>query len=180
MLFVISSPSGCGKNTIINEIRKTETDVEYSISATTRPPRKGEKEGVNYFFYNETTFQNAIKAKAFLEWECVYGFYYGTLWKQVKRFFNNDKKGLLDIDIKGGLRLKKLDPETVLVFLLPPSLDELKKRLIRRGTDSSDEITKRLQMAQHEIKIANKYDFQLINDNLEETADELRAILNNI
>ncbi len=176
-LFVISSPSGGGKTTIVRELRKEGFDFAYSVSATTRPPRRGEKDGVDYFFLDEETFLRRIKEGAFLEWAKVHGYYYGTLKAQINRYLSEGKMVLLDIDVQGGLHLKNTRSDAVLIFLSPPGIEELKKRLKKRGTESSEVIEKRLDVAKKELQMANQYDFQVINDNLKDTVKEVRAII---
>ena len=176
-LFVISSPSGGGKTTILKELKKEGFDFAYSISATTRPPRKGEKNGVDYFFLDETTFLKQIKEGAFLEWAKVHGYYYGTLKSQVDRYLSEGKRILLDIDVQGGLRLKNARSDTVLIFLSPPSIEVLEERLKKRGTESTEVIEKRLEIAKKELQMAEKYDFKIVNDNLKDTVEKVKTII---
>ncbi|MBN2028978.1 guanylate kinase [bacterium] len=176
-LFVLSSPSAGGKTTIIKELMNKGLDLSYSISATTRPPREGEKEGVDYFFFNDEVFQKKIREKAFIEWANVHGYFYGTLCDQVNSYVKENKRVLFDLDVHGGINLKKAYPQAVLIFLLPPSMDILKKRLIDRGTETEESIEKRFKDAMKEIEMADAYDFQIINDRLEDTIKELVAII---
>lgn len=176
-LFVLSSPSGGGKSTVIRKLRKMDGDLCYSVSATTRPPRAGEKEGLDYFFLAEKIFRRKMKEGAFVEWAKVHGFYYGTLRDQIERYFETGKNILLDIDVRGGLNLKKNYPESVLIFLLPPSIKVLEDRLRKRGTEKNGTLKKRLTTARKEIEIADQYDFQVVNDKLDDTVKEVRAII---
>ncbi len=176
-LFVISSPSGGGKTTIVKELRKEGFDFAYSISATTRPPRKGEKDGVDYIFLDQKTFLKQIKEGAFLEWAKVHGYYYGTLKEQIDRYLSEGKRVLLDIDVQGGLHLKNTRSDTVLIFLAPPAIEVLEERLKKRGTESSEVIKRRLEIAKKELQMADQYDFQVINDNLKDTVKEVKAII---
>ena len=176
-LFVISSPSGGGKTSIVKELKKEGFDFAYSISATTRLPRKDEKDGVDYIFLDEKTFLKWIKEGAFLEWAKVHGYYYGTLKTQIDRYLSQGKRVLLDIDVQGGLRLKNTRPDAVLIFLSPPGIEALKKRLKKRGTESSEAIEKRLHVAKKELQMADQYDFQVINDKLKDTVKEVKAII---
>ncbi len=176
-LFVLSSPSAGGKTTIIKELGNKGLDLSYSISATTRPPRKGEKDGIDYFFLNDEAFQKKIQEKAFIEWANVHGNFYGTLREQVNSYIKENKKVIFDLDVQGGVNLKKAYPKAVLIFLLPPSMDVLKKRLVDRGTETEASIRKRFKDAMKEIEMAEVYDFQIINDRLEDTLKELVAII---
>jgi len=176
-LFVLSSPSGGGKTTVIKALLETNTDLYYSVSATTRPPRKGEKDGEDYFFLDRETFCRKIEQKAFVEWAVVHDQYYGTLWSQIDQLLREGKKILLDTDVQGGLNLKKKKSDAVLIFLLPPSMRVLETRLTGRGTESSEALAKRLRIAQKEIQIADEYDFQVINNRLEDTVQEVKAIV---
>lgn len=176
-LYVLSSPSAGGKTTIIKELRNKGLDLSYSISATTRPPREGEKNGVDYFFLDDAVFQEKIREKAFIEWAKVHGYFYGTLRDQVNTYVKENKKILFDLDVQGGMNLKKTYPKAVLIFLLPPSMDILRKRLINRGTETEESMEKRFKDAVKEIETADTYDFQIINDQLEDTVNELVAII---
>ncbi len=176
-LYVLSSPSAGGKTTMIKELRNKGLDLSYSISATTRPPRKGEKHGIDYFFLNGEVFQKKIQEKAFIEWAKVHGYLYGTLRDQVDFYINANKKVLFDLDVQGGMNLKKVYPRAVLIFLLPPSMDVLKQRLINRGTETKESIEKRFKDAVKEIEMADTYDFQVINDRIEDTIEDLVAII---
>jgi len=176
-LFVLSSPSAGGKTTLIKAVMNNMRNLSYSVSATTRPPREGEKEGVDYFFLSDETFRKKVEEGAFIEWAEVHGYYYGTLRNQVEAYLKEGKKVLLDLDVQGGLNLKKIEPEAVLIFLLPPSLEVLKQRLMDRGTETEESMEKRLNLAVKEIKMADQYDFQIINDRLEDTLEELEAVI---
>jgi guanylate kinase len=150
----------------------------YSISATTRQPRKGERDGIDYFFLSEELFKKKIQEKAFVEWAKVHGDYYGTLRDQINPYLKKNKKVLFDLDVQGGLNLRKAYPEeAVLIFLLPPSINVLKKRLINRGTETEKSIEKRLSGAMKEMEMADAYDYQIINDRLKDTVEELKAII---
>jgi guanylate kinase len=176
-LVVLSSPSGGGKTTICRKILRKHKDYLYSISATTRKKRKNEKEGKDYFFLSESQFDQLRKKRGFVEWAKVHGEYYGTLKKFVDQAEKKGKFALFVLDVQGGMAIKKKYPESVLIFLLPPSLLELKKRLIMRGTDSTDEVEKRLKIALKEIRFWSKYDYVVINKNLEETVKSVEKII---
>ncbi|MDH5717169.1 MAG: guanylate kinase [Spirochaetia bacterium] len=176
-IFVISAPSGTGKNTIINRLLERRNDLIHSISTTTRAIRKGEKEAVNYYYLSKDKFNNMISKNEFLEWAKVLDNYYGTSKKEIERIFSKNKNAILDLDVQGAFQVKKTNPESVIIFIKPPSLKELERRLKERGSESEDEIKKRLILAEVEIKTAKKFDHILINDKLKETTEELDGII---
>lgn len=176
-LFVLSSPSGGGKTTVIKTLRAECPDLSYSVSATTRPPRKGEKDGVDYFFLDSGAFRQKIAEQAFVEWAIVHGEYYGTLKSQIHPFLNQGKRVLLDTDVQGGLNLRKNRSDVVLIYLFPPSMHVLKDRLFERGTETSADLERRLGVAQKENRTADAYDYVVINDNLEKTIEEIKTII---
>jgi guanylate kinase len=176
-LVVLSSPSGGGKTTICRKILNKRKEYLYSISATTRKKRKNEKEGRDYFFLSQDQFDQIIKKRGFVEWAKVHDEYYGTFKKFVDQAEKEGKTALFVLDVQGGMAIKKKYPESVLIFLLPPSLEELKKRLVHRGTDRADEIEKRLKIALKEMKFWSKYDYVVINKNLEETVKLVEKII---
>ncbi len=177
-LFVLSSPSGGGKTTVIKALKARQLDLQYSVSATTRPSRKKEKDGVDYHFYDEETFRRIVASNGFVEWAEVHGNCYGTLWSEVESHLKAGRYMLLDTDVQGGMNLKKALPRTVLIFLLPPSMDVLKQRLIARDTEKPEDLEIRLGVATKEIAIAESYDFQVINDRLSEAVEEIVSIIN--
>src|SRR4030042_1644283 len=179
-LFVLSSPSGGGKSTVIQSLRSRNTTFNYSVSMTTRPPRKGEQEGREYFFTDEKHFQEKVSRNEFLEWAVVHGFYYGTLLNQVNHHFQTGGKILLDVDVQGGLKIKSIIPESVIIFLLPPSMDILEQRLRNRKTDNDETVRSRLAKAIEELEFADCYDFQIVNYQLNETVEEIESLINNI
>ena len=176
-IVVLSSPSGGGKTTICRKILKRHKDYLYSISATSRKKRKNEREGRDYFFLPESQFKQMIKRRGFVEWAKVHGEYYGTLKKFVDQAEKEGRVALFVLDVQGGMAIKRKYPESVLIFLLPPSLQELKRRLIGRGTDNMDEVKKRLKTALKEIKFWSKYDYVVINNELGETARLVEEII---
>lgn len=180
-LIVISAPSGCGKSTIIKHIIDDERlSLGFSISATSRKPREGEKDGVHYYFITEEEFLKLISEDKFVEWEEVYaGTHYGTLISEVERVTAAGKNLILDIDVKGGINVKKRYGNEVLsLFIMPPSVEELGKRLRGRGTDSEETIQKRLDKAEFEISFASQYDTTIVNDDLDTAVEDVRnAIL---
>ena len=168
-IIIISAPSGCGKSTIINAIlAEGKIDMQFSVSATNRSPREGEQPGVNYFFLTDDEFRKAISEDAFVEYEEVYpGRYYGTLKSEVARICEAGHNVVLDIDVKGGVNVKKLyGDQARSIFIMPPSIDELRRRLEGRATDSAEVIAERVGKAEYEIGFAKDYDFQIVNDDL--------------
>ena len=168
-IIIISAPSGCGKSTIINAIlAEGKIDMQFAVSATNRSPREGEQHGVNYFFLSDEEFRKAIADDAFVEYEEVYpGRYYGTLKSEVARICESGHNVVLDIDVKGGVNVKKLYGEQARsIFIMPPSVEELRRRLEGRATDSAEVIAERVGKAEYEIGFAKDYDFQVVNDDL--------------
>ncbi len=176
-LIVISGPSGCGKTTVVRELLRQKPFLRYSVSATTRAPRQGEVHGVDYWFLDVETFQKKIREKAFLEWAEVHQAYYGTPAEPIQKWLKENKIILLDLDVQGGLSIKRQFEDAVLIFLLPPSWEELQRRLENRGADSQAQMEKRLATARHEMQEAEKYDFLVFNDRLEDTLENINTIL---
>ena len=176
-LFVISSPSGGGKSTVIREVVKRSPNLHYSVSATTRPPREGEAEGKEYFFLSKEQFQAKIRSDAFLEWAEVHGAFYGTLKSQVELCLENQKDVILDVDVQGGISIKGILSEATLIFLLPPSLETLEARLRGRNTESEGALNLRLDAAREEMISADMYDFLVFNDRLEDAVTDILAII---
>ena len=176
VLLVISGPSGAGKGTICNLLRE-KIDLGYSISITTRAPRKGEVDGVNYFFKTVDEAKEMIAKGELLEYAEVFGNYYGTPRKFVLDQLAEGKNVLLEIDIQGALQVKERYPEAVLVFIVPPSLEELERRLRGRGTDAEEVILKRLAGATHELSFAKEYKYLVVNDTAELAMEKVRAIV---
>ena len=179
-LIIISAPSGTGKTTLISKILESEENIQLSVSATTRDKRNGEVDGINYYFLTKEEFESKIKNDEFLEYADVFGNYYGTLMSQINEKFNNGKDVFLDIDYQGAEKISnKIEATKLLkIFLLPPSMNELKHRLISRGRDKIEDIEKRLEKAKLEMKHSINYDYVVINDNFEETVNIVRSIIN--
>ena len=177
LLFVISGPSGVGKGTICKKLMSKLNDLHISISVTTRSPRHNEEHGKSYFFINNKEFKNMINKDQLLEWAEVYGKYYGTPRKWVVEKLDGGHDVLLEIDVQGALNVKSKLKESILVFIMPPSVDELKKRLISRGTDSENVINERLKYVKDEIKKADRYDYIVVNDYLDEALKRVIAIM---
>ena len=175
-LYVISGPSGTGKGTICKEILK-EFGNEFSVSMTTREPREGELHGREYFFVSHEEFTENISKNNFLEYATVFDNYYGTPKDIVLKKLDKGRNVILDIDVQGGLQVREAMPEAVLIFLLPPSLAELRRRLENRGTETPEKIEKRLSKAVDEIKFIGEYDYMVINNDLETAVDNVRSIM---
>lgn len=176
ILLVISSPSGAGKTTLAHLLAEHER-LEFSVSYTTRAPRPGEREGVDYKFVTEDEFSRMIERGEFAEWAVVHGSRYGTAVHTVNRALEDGKDYLFDIDYQGGAQIRRQWPEeSVLVFILPPSMAELERRLRRRATDAPDAIERRLAMAMRELEHFGEYDYLVVNDNLETALKELASI----
>jgi len=177
MIFVISAPSGAGKTTLINRLLESENSFMFSISTTTRNMRKGEIDGFNYHFVSKETFGKMIENDEFVEWAEVYGNYYGTTKKEVDRIRKTGKIPLFDVDIQGSRSLKKQLNKGVFVFIIPPSLEVLKKRLTGRKTENSEELTLRLKNAYNEIAEYVNFDYVIINCDLESAFQRLMSIV---
>ncbi len=181
ILFIISAPSGSGKSTLVNELRQIVPGLQFSISYTTRPPRGSERNGHEYFFITREEFEIMLAAGEFLEHAEVFGNYYGTARRFLRDAEASGKDLLLDIDVQGAKQIKEKIPESVSVFVLPPSRDELEKRLRRRshaeGAENEEIIQRRLHTATKEIENYPEYDYILVNDRLEQSIDELKAIV---
>jgi len=177
LLIVISAPSGTGKTTLCHMLLKEFPKMEFSVSYTTRKPRPNEKDGVDYHFVTKEQFLKMVEEGDFLEWAEVYGNLYGTSKSQVLKALEEGKDVLLDIDPQGALQVKKNFPEAVLIFVLPPSLKELEKRLRKRGTDDEATIEKRLKVARKELQTALKYDYLVVNDELNLAFNALKSII---
>ncbi len=169
-VIIFSAPSGAGKSTIVHHLLEKYSFLEFSISATSRAPRGKEENGKDYYFFTTEEFENKIKADHFVEYEEVYaGSYYGTLKSEVERIWAKGNIIVFDIDVKGGVNLKKLyGDNAVAVFIQPPSVEELRNRLIGRGTDSPEAIERRVAKAEEELTYASKFDIVLINDKLDD------------
>ncbi|RXJ81752.1 guanylate kinase [Arcobacter sp. F2176] len=178
-ILIISGPSGCGKSTLLKEVYKDIDDYYFSISSTTRAPRVGEKDGVDYFFISKEEFLKDIEAGYFLEWAEVHGNYYGTSLKPVMKAVNEGKLAIFDIDVQGHeIAREKLDNIITSVFITTPNLSELENRLNNRATDSKEIIENRIINAKEEIKYFQEYDYFIVNDDLQKASKELVSIAN--
>jgi guanylate kinase len=177
LLLVVSSPSGAGKTTLCNRLRAEFESLEFSVSYTTRPPRPGETDGVEYHFADKTSFQEMITRDEFAEHAMVHGHMYGTSAKLVQRALDEGRHLLFDIDYQGGRLLRQSFPDdVVLVFILPPSIAELEHRLRGRGTDSDEVIRRRVRVAREELRHYAEYDYLIMNDDIGRAYDALRAV----
>lgn len=178
-LIIFSAPSGAGKTTIVRHLLQKFPQLSFSISATTRPPRAGEKHGTDYYFISKEEFLHRIARHEFVEFEEVYsGAFYGTLMSELERIWGEEMHVIFDIDVEGGLRLKKKYPERSLaIFVQPPSLDTLKKRLAARGTDSPEKLEERYRKASRELAYAPRFDVVLVNDQLEKACAEAEQLV---
>lgn len=177
LLLVVSSPSGAGKTTLCNRLRDEFPNLGFSVSYTTRAPRKGETDGVEYNFVTESTFQEMIARDDFAEYASVHGNHYGTSARRVADAIDEGRDLLFDIDFQGGRQLRnKFPQDVVLVFILPPSLKELERRLRGRGTDSNEVIERRVRVAREELRHYDEYDYLVMNDHVDRAYDALRAV----
>ena len=177
LLILISGPSGTGKGTVCDLLRQKHPEISYSISATTRQPRPGEQDGVNYYFYTKEKFREMIDQGQLLEWAEVYGNFYGTPKQKVLDRLDAGEDILLEIDTQGALNVMKVMPEGLFIFLLPPSLEELAARLKGRGTETEESLHRRLGAAVDEIKLATKYRYVVVNDKVEDAQETIANII---
>lgn len=176
-LFVVSAPSGCGKGTILEEVLKNNDNLFYSVSATTRSPREGETDGVNYYFLSTEEFKREIENGGMLEYAQFCDNFYGTPKQKVLEKLNQGIDVILEIETNGAMQIKKAMKEAVLIFIMPPSINELRRRLNKRATENQDIIEKRVNEAADEIKKACEYDYIMMNDELEKAIEDFEAIL---
>lgn len=179
-IFVVSAPSGAGKTTLCTKILAKFPELAYSVSHTTRPPRAGEQDGVDYFFITPDEFKKRIAQNLWAEWAQVHDNFYGTSMKFIEENIDKGNHLLLDIDVQGAKQFKKAFPEAITLFIMPPSIDVLEKRLQKRGTDSEDVIAKRVSNAAVEIEQRSFYQHVIVNDDLEKAEKEMMKIISQI
>ncbi len=177
LLLVLSGPSGVGKGTVCAALRKKMETLVYSVSATTRQPRTGEQHGINYFFKSRDEFQQMIADKQLLEWAEYANHFYGTPRQFVEDTLNLGKDVILEIEVQGAMQVKQQFPNGVFIFLMPPSLDELRARIENRGTEDEETIRRRLQLAADEIKLLEEYDYAVVNDVVDAACDKIISII---
>ena len=177
LLFIISAPSGTGKTSLCKEVIRNLSNLTSSVSYTTRKPRSGEMDGRDYFFVSPEKFQQMLDQGLFREWTEIYGNRYGTSKAFIEKLMKDQVDILFDIDSRGARKILELYPEGISIFVLPPSLQELKQRLISRGTDSPETITSRLTLAEQEMEDAGFYQYTVVNDSFEEAVKKLKSIV---
>ncbi len=177
LLIVVSGPSGTGKGTVCKELLNNHKEISYSVSATTRAPREGEVNGVNYYFHDKKTFEDMIENGELLEWAQVYGNYYGTPLKPIREQLAAGKDILLEIDTQGAMNVKEKFPEGIYIYILPPSLKELERRIRGRGSETEESLAGRLGAAYAELEIGRQYSYVIVNEDVAEAAEDIAAIL---
>ena len=177
-LFAFSAPSGSGKTTLVQNLLRKIPNLVFSISATTRDRRRNETNGVDYFFLTEEEFKEKINRNEFVEWEKFYGYYYGTLKEFVNNIIESGKSVVLEVDVKGAIKIKESYPDSVLIFISPPDIEELKRRLAERNTETEKDFKKRIERAQMELSYKDKFDYLVINNNLESAKADVIKIVN--
>ena len=177
MIIIVSAPSGAGKTSICDALIKSDKNIVYSVSTTTREPRKGEKNGREYYFTDDGTFKKMVKKNLFVEWAKVHDHFYGTSKKVLEQTINKGKDILLDIDVQGAVKIKKQYKDALMIFITTPTLKILKERLIKRNKDSMDVIKTRLENAKKELTYLPKYDYLILNDKLDESIEKAKSVI---
>ena len=176
-IFIISAPSGCGKTSLVKELCYANTSVEQTISFTTRKMRQGEKNIKDYHFVSKDDFLNKIRQGHFIEYQAVYNNYYGTTYESIKEINDMGKDAILEIDYKGMLSIKSVLPNAISIYILPPNIKELEKRLLNRGLDEKEVIRRRISEASHELKFSRFSDFTIINDEFKKALSSLKSLI---
>ncbi len=176
-LIIITGPSGVGKGTVLKELLKKDNKLWVSVSATTRNPREGELEGKHYYFLTKEKFKKMIADNLFIEWAKFADNYYGTPLKSIKEKIKDGNQVLLEIEVKGAFQIMEKFPDSLSLFILPPSIKELERRIRRRGTDNAESISRRLERAEFEISCSNKFDYVLTNNSVEETVENIFRLI---
>jgi len=179
-IIAVSSPSGGGKTSVVKQILKDFPEIIFSVSVTTRPKRSNEQNGIDYFFVDDKEFEKKIAGDEFIEWERFYDYYYGTLKSFVVDNINNGKSVLFEVDVKGALSLKKIYPESFLIFIDPPSFDELVKRLKNRKTESETDLQKRIDRVKMELSYKQDFDYIFVNDELPRVYKDVKKLIKEI
>ena len=179
LIIVVSAPSGAGKRTVLATIRETDRSLGYSVSTTSRPARHDEQEGRDYYFVSREEFTRLLEAGEFLEWAEVHGNLYGTRRQELDRIRAEGKDALLELDVQGMRNVKKIAPESVAIFIQPPSMSELARRLRGRGTEAEEVVALRLKNAEHEMNASHEYDYVIVNREVNEAVLELEGIIRN-
>lgn len=176
-LYVFTGPSGTGKGTILSQVLKQDARLFLSVSATTRVPREGEIHGGHYYFLDKQTFEDKINKGEFLEYAQYVGNYYGTLEEPVNEQLKNGNDVILEIEVQGAMQIHEKRPDAVMIFVAPPSIEELERRLVGRGTENPEKVAARMKTAEEELKQADKFDYIIVNDDLDCAIADLLAIL---
>jgi guanylate kinase len=179
-IIAISAPSGTGKTTILRRILSCFPQVVFSVSATTRKKRKNEVEGVDYFFISEEEFKKKIQNSEFVEWELFYDYYYGTFRNFIENCVNNGKPVILEVDVNGALEIKRIYPDAILIYIAPPSLEELLIRLKKRQTENEEDLRKRIERAKMELSHKDKFDYFIVNNDLNIAYYEIKVLIEKI
>jgi len=178
LLIVLSGPSGVGKGTVCKQLRKQLVDLSYSVSATTRSARAGEVDGVNYFFKKKEEFEKMVEQNEFLEWAQYVDNYYGTPYAYVQQQLQKGQDVILEIEVQGAMQVRnRIGKEGVFIFLVPPNVEELKRRILERASETDESMNKRLQVMEHEMKLIQHYDYCVVNDDLDVACQQIKAII---
>jgi guanylate kinase len=179
-IIAISAPSGTGKTTILRRILSDFPEIVFSVSATTRKRRKNEVEGVDYFFISEEEFKKKIQNNEFVEWELFYDYYYGTFRDFIENCINKGKSLILEVDVHGAVEIKRIYPDAVLIYIAPPSLEELRVRLKKRQTENEEDLKKRIERAKMELSHRDKFDYFIVNNDLNTAYNEIKNLIGKI